>query len=178
MRRHLFFLTLQLVATVCLIGSVERAAAQHSPSGVVLAELYPPVYPPLARQAHISGDVRILVGIRRDGSVVSAELISGHQMLKSAALESVQKSTFECRGCAEEVTSYSLTYTFSLRDDVDCGGRRLRRSAKCLYLWRCGDWRSLPSPSRRPEVTQSENHITLLVDSACVETSSTSSAGG
>ena len=126
MRRHLFFLTLQLVATVCLIGSVERAAAQHSPSGVVLAELYPPVYPPLARQAHISGDVRILVGIRRDGSVVSAELISGHQMLKSAALESVQKSTFECRGWAEKVTSYSL-----IQPSGQCGLRRQAVASFC-----------------------------------------------
>jgi len=49
---------------------------------VVLNNVYLPVYPPLARQARIMGDVKILVGVRQDGSVASAEVVSGHPMLK------------------------------------------------------------------------------------------------
>lgn len=79
--------------------------------------LSPPVYPPLARQARIAGDVVIQIGVRPDGSVASAEVISGHAMLKPAALESARKSTFPRQEGNERTTFYSLTYTFGFRDD-------------------------------------------------------------
>jgi TonB family protein len=82
-------------------------------NGVVLT-LSPPLYPPLARQARIMGDVKLRLGIRRDGTVATAEVISGHPMLQQAALESAKKSAFLCQGCSEGVTTYFLTYTFGL----------------------------------------------------------------
>jgi TonB family protein len=172
MKPHRLLLTIHLAA--CLVALAHAALAQGTSSsqtpntGIVLTKLSPPVYPPLARQARIMGDVSIRIGIQKDGSVVSAEVISGHPMLKQAALESAQKSTFECRTCSEEVTPYSLTYTFAFRDDGDCcnGGEGAPvvtqleghvtiaaaaqcicdpsvsyirvRAAKCLYLWKCG----------------------------------------
>jgi outer membrane biosynthesis protein TonB len=54
-------------------------------TGVVLTKLSPPIYPPLARQARITGDVKIQLTIRQDGSVDSAALFSGHPMLAQAA---------------------------------------------------------------------------------------------
>jgi TonB family protein len=68
-------------------------------TGVVLVKLSPPIYPPLAHQAWIKGDVKIQVSIRKDGSVESAEVVSGHPMLKLAALQSARKSQYECRDC-------------------------------------------------------------------------------
>jgi TonB family protein len=180
MRSRLLSLALQLLAIVCFIALVENAAAQSSSSeaqetGVLLTKLFPPAYPPLSRGARITGDVKVRLGIRRDGSIASQEVISGHPMLNLAAMESAQKSVFECRRCSEEVTVYSLTYTFALRDHVDCSVRRLH-SVKCLYLWRCGAWQN--GEPRRPEVTQSQSHITILADPPCVETTYVSSAGG
>jgi TonB family protein len=70
-------------------------------SGVVLAKLSRPVYPLLARRTWVSGDVNLLLQIRRDGSVESAVIVGGHPLLQQAALESAQQSQFECRGCAE-----------------------------------------------------------------------------
>ena len=176
MKRALL-LTLQFGAiTIFSLAAVADARAQVATSattpetGVVLTKLYPPLYPRLARQAVISGNVEVKLAIRKDGSVESAEIVSGHPMLTQAALESAQKSQFECRGCSDPVNSYSLTFAFELRDDADCcnawshsetvsesQGRvtisaphgclcdpttsvtRLKwRSAKCLYLWRCG----------------------------------------
>jgi TonB family protein len=177
MKPHRFLLTINLAA--CLVALALAALAQGTSSsqtsdtGIVLTKLSPPVYPPLARTARIMGDVRIRMGIRKDGSVGSAEVISGHPMLKQAALESAQKSTFECRACSEEVTPYSLTYTFGFRDDndgPDCSVTRLR-SSKCLYLWKCGRWRS--APLRAPKVRQSQGHITILEDPACINTAET-----
>ena len=39
-------------------------------------------------------------------------------MLKPAALNSVQKSTFMCEGCAGK--KYTITYTFGFREDNEC----------------------------------------------------------
>jgi TonB family protein len=144
------------------------APAEAQQTGVVLTKLSPPVYPPLARQARIMGDVKVQVSIRKDGTVESAELISGNPILKQAALESAQKSTFECRECGEAVASVVLTFAFELRNNGDCcswyssapevtmSQTRITiaaapaclcdpsadiqkvRSAKCLYLWKCG----------------------------------------
>jgi hypothetical protein len=52
--------------------------------------------------------------IRQDGSIETTQLVSGHPMLSVAALESAQKSKFECHSCPEGLTSYSLLYTFAL----------------------------------------------------------------
>jgi hypothetical protein len=103
-------------------------------------------------------------------------------MLKQAALDSAQKSIFECRGCSDAATAYSLTYTFGFQDDGGCEGvvevSRIR-SSKCLYLWRCGLQRRTrwPRPENRaplltqsPLVTQSQGHVTILVSSVCVQT--------
>jgi protein TonB len=75
-----------------------------------MVRLVNPIYPPLARQARITGEVELKLGIRRDGSVLSAVAVNGHPMLTQAALNSAQQSAFECRGCEDEVTSYSLVY--------------------------------------------------------------------
>ena len=143
------------------------ASDEAPPNAIWLTQLAPPVYPPLARQARIMGDVKLRIGIRRDGSVATAEVIGGHPMLRQAALDSAKKSTLLCQGCTKEVTTYFLTYVFGFRDDGDCGGKRLR-SAKCLYLWRCGIL--LPTPARSPVVGQSKDRVIILADSMCVET--------
>lgn len=49
-----------------------------------------PVYPPLARQARIQGQVRIAAILARDGSVTSMQLVSGHPLLVQAALDAVR----------------------------------------------------------------------------------------
>lgn len=50
-----------------------------------------PVYPPLARQARISGTVRLEGIISRDGRVVNLRMISGHPLLINAAVEAVRQ---------------------------------------------------------------------------------------
>jgi TonB family protein len=176
--RRAFLRAIRSIVLLCCVvcAFVHRARAQavatadESQTGVVLAKLAPPVYPPLARGARITGDVKVLLAIRQDGSVESAELFSSHPVLAPAAIESAKKSQFECRECKEAVTAYQLTYTFERKDNGDCctaysqtpnvvqsqghvtitsgtmcicdpSGEVTRvkaRSARCLYLWRCG----------------------------------------
>lgn len=146
------------------------APAEASQTGVVLVKLSPPIYPGTARMTAISGEVKIQLAIRKDGSIESASLFSGPLILASAALASAKLSQFECQECTEAVTAYQLAYTFELKDDGDCCTAYSRtpvvvqsqghititagkmclcepgveitrvkvRSARCLYLWRCG----------------------------------------
>jgi TonB family protein len=51
----------------------------------------PPVYPPLARQAGISGLVRFTVIIGKDGSMLNVQLVSGHPLLVPAAVAAVKQ---------------------------------------------------------------------------------------
>jgi TonB family protein len=172
--RHPFRIAIFSVSVLAgvLSAVAQNARAQASgpaetPQTAVVLTLAPPLYPPLARQARIMGDVKLRLGIRRDGTVATAEVIGGHPMLKQAALDSAKQSTFMCEGCREEVTQYFLTYTFGFGAFGDCGVTQLR-SAKCLYLWRCGI--RLPATVHSPIVGQSTGRVIILGDSPCVET--------
>jgi len=116
---------------------------------VVLTKLSPPVYPPIARQALVKGDIDLMLGIRQDGSVESAVVVDGPPLLWRAALNSAQQSQFECRKCSESVTPYRLVYTFQLVvTKVSCTAPE--------------DFdRSVPDQPA-PTVTQSENHVTIV----------------
>ncbi|MBI3477919.1 MAG: TonB family protein [Acidobacteria bacterium] len=110
----------RLVVLFFLAAAVVHLAAQPSETldrtaGVAeLTNLAAPIYPPLARQARITGDVDVTVVVRSDGTVESARLLNGHPMLAVAALDSAKRSKFECRGCTEAVTSYALKYKFQI----------------------------------------------------------------
>ena len=92
--------------------------AQQTTRSAVLLELSQPVYPSLARQANIYGDVSIAVAVHPDGKTDVA-FESGHQMLRQAAVDSAQKTRFECRGC-DSVVTYHLLYSFRLARGRDC----------------------------------------------------------
>ncbi len=143
-------LTLAAVAGLHLVflgNALAQTSAPEMPQpGVILTKLSPPIFPPLARMASIVGEVKIEVDIRKDGSVASTELVSGHPMLKQAALESAQKSLFECQGCSEAVTPYLLTYSFEAKDDGSC----------------------CDAQSRIPEVMQNQAHITIVSAKICI----------
>jgi protein TonB len=50
-----------------------------------------PAYPPLAKQARISGEVRLEAVISRQGNVESLQVLSGHPLLVKAAIEAVSQ---------------------------------------------------------------------------------------
>jgi Gram-negative bacterial TonB protein C-terminal len=91
-------------------------------------------YPPLARQANIIGDVKLQLEIRKDGSIPSAAVVSGHPVLTQAALNSAQRSHFACRGCEDAVTTGSFTYSFQIAASpgwpyAETNGARVSRAA-------------------------------------------------
>jgi TonB family protein len=54
-----------------------------------LVRRFPPTYPALARQTRVSGIVRILAAIGKDGKVKRATAVSGPPLLRQAAIEAV-----------------------------------------------------------------------------------------
>jgi protein TonB len=54
-----------------------------------------PTYPALARSARISGIVRLIGTIGKDGVIRDLQLVSGHPMLARAALEAVQQWVYK-----------------------------------------------------------------------------------
>jgi TonB family protein len=110
-----------IVFSQVAIGQQPPGDASTAPSPqVVITRLLNPPYPPLARQARITGDVELSVAIRRDGSIRSVSVVSGHPMLREAAAASAQGSEFECRGCAEQGVQYRLLYKFREVEAQDC----------------------------------------------------------
>jgi len=136
-------------------ASAQQTTNGDAMSGATFRSLTPPVYPPLARQAGITGDVIVKVSLRADGTVESVTPVSGHPMLVQAAVRSAEQSKFECVTCASGSTQ-SLTYSFELSPEKpepdDCSENR--------PLSTPSDPVSTPSDIR---ILQSANHVTLIV---------------
>ena len=60
-----------------------------------LVNMVRPVYPPLAKQARISGTVRLHAIIAKDGSVIQLEVVQGHPLLVQAALDAVRQWRYQ-----------------------------------------------------------------------------------
>ncbi len=54
-----------------------------------------PSYPPLARQARISGTVQLVGVIARDGTIEDLRVVSGHPLLVKAALDAVRQWVYK-----------------------------------------------------------------------------------
>jgi len=153
----------EIVLLFCLSGLCVRAAAQQaapdanansSMADALLVDLFKPVYPPLARQADISGEVTVAVTVSQDGAV-SAAVVSGHPMLRQAALDSATKSHFECRICSSPV-SYMLVYTFKQIEGRDC----------------CSAFSAPATVEQEPRSTDPQGHpqthITIAAEHVCL----------
>ena len=153
-------------ALVALLWTYASIFGQEQQLAVV--KLGAAVYPPMAVAARVYGEVILNVTLTSDGSanVVTAE--SGPPMLRQAAINSATRSQFEANlenrtGGFRLVYRFALDQTTKCEHDdsyprvkheanvvtiteqnvpiCDPGAviERVRfRSAKCLYLWKCG----------------------------------------
>ena len=54
-----------------------------------------PGYPPMAKVARIGGDVKVEIVVDEEGNIVSARAVSGHPLLKDAAVQAANRWKFE-----------------------------------------------------------------------------------
>jgi protein TonB len=76
-----------------------------------------PQYPPIAKAARASGAVQIQVTISEEGRVIDAQVISGHPLLRDAALQAARQWVFkptELSGVPVKVQGI-LTFNFTLQ---------------------------------------------------------------
>jgi protein TonB len=76
-----------------------------------------PTYPPLAKQARISGQVRFTAIIGKDGTIQNLQLVSGHPLLVAAARDAVTqwiyKPTLLNNEPVEVITQIDVNFTLS-----------------------------------------------------------------
>ncbi len=70
---------------LALLASSALAQGFPEPK-VIVTKLSAPTYPRLALLARIAGTVELNVAVRPDGSIESVAVVSGHPMLKAAAI--------------------------------------------------------------------------------------------
>jgi TonB family protein len=91
-------LGLQTQRTLAPPPPAAKPAAQPAVGGRVqeatLLRSVTPLYPPLARQARVSGTVRVEASIGVDGKVKSAKAVSGPPLLRQAAVDAVLRWTY------------------------------------------------------------------------------------
>jgi TonB family protein len=161
MRSRTLVLSVAVASALALCSMVaESLFAQSGNSGtpqtdVVLTKLTYPIYPQSARQTRITGDVKVSLGIRRDGSIESATVVSGHPLLQQAALDSAQHSHYECRGCTDPVTSFAMFYTFELRPGSCSPDTRASLAAP-------------PEVKLSSAEIQLQNHVEIVAESVCI----------
>jgi len=76
-----------------------------------------PVYPPLAKQARISGSVQFTAIIGRDGTIQNLTIVSGHPLLRQAAMDAVRQWRYQPTLLngepVEVVTQIDVNFTLS-----------------------------------------------------------------
>lgn len=70
-------------------GNVETSELQKN-----LIKLQKPIYPQTAKAVRVFGDVKIKIAIDESGKVISANVISGHPLLREASRNAALESTF------------------------------------------------------------------------------------
>jgi hypothetical protein len=79
------------VAIFFLLLSVSGPCIAQEPCGLrQMTEATTPIYPPIARAAHIEGSVIMLVNFKISGEVEKIDVVSGPERLKIAATNYVQ----------------------------------------------------------------------------------------
>ena len=81
-------------------------------AGLLLTPIKP-VYPPIARAAHLGGTVIVQAVISKSGQIESAHVLSGPAMLQSSALEAVRNARYRPYLLNGEPTEVETTFSIN-----------------------------------------------------------------
>jgi protein TonB len=90
----------KITGPVTVGGRVQAAKLIRNPQ---------PVYPQIARQARISGTVELSAIIGEDGHIQSLTVVSGHPLLRQAALDAVKQWVYQPTTLNEQAVKVSTT---------------------------------------------------------------------
>jgi TonB family protein len=82
-----------MLAGFCLLASTLYATQSRQ-----IKKMVQPNYPATAREMRVEGTVRLQAVVDRDGNVENVIVVSGHTLLKPAAIECVKQWKYEPSG--------------------------------------------------------------------------------
>lgn len=82
--------------------------------GMLLAPIKP-IYPPIAKAAHVEGDVVVQATISRTGSVEELHVVSGPAMLQNAAMDAIRAARYQPFQLNGEPTAVEVCITVRFR---------------------------------------------------------------
>ncbi len=155
---QVLLIVIGLAVAPCSLTAQAPTKHQKIEPRVILRKVFPPVYSPLARQAHALGDVHLRVSIHSDGSIDAVSVIDGSPVLRQPALDSAKQSQFECKDCVESDHLVEGTFTYSFRVSPE---QEPADSSCCLE--------DQAPPDRVPvtQVSQSDERITITIPPLC-----------
>jgi TonB family protein len=97
---------------------VRKLKAEGKLQEPTIVKRVPPVYPPIAASARISGDVGVQIVIGADGRVKDAKIVNSIPLLDQAALDAVKQWEFTplILDGKPAATSMRVTVTFTLKE--------------------------------------------------------------
>jgi TonB family protein len=106
--------------TLLLLTAAAPTLAQFSTAPVLTA---PPNvnYPPIAKAAHVSGDVTVTFAINPDGTTTSVQVVSGPEMLRDAVAEPIRHWRFKTPLPLNAQTYFEAKYAFRIKTNEDEG---------------------------------------------------------
>jgi TonB family protein len=124
-------------------------------------EFHPPLYPTIARSAHIEGKVIIEFTILPDGTV-TVQKSTGHPILVAAALDSLKQSKAKCDGCGDNAVMSSIGFDFRIT------GEGCYHTAKPSNPETLDNAKISPAPSEGSVTSVPLNTITITAELSCI----------
>jgi protein TonB len=82
--------------------------------GMLIAPIHP-VYPSIAKAAHVEGAVVVEAVISQTGTIESLQVVSGPAMLRSAAVEAIREARYKPYRLNDQATEVRTTITINFR---------------------------------------------------------------
>jgi outer membrane biosynthesis protein TonB len=113
------------LAVVASLASFSSGAQESKAVSLKVATIGVPIYPPLARAAHVEGTVHIK--ITTDGQrVIGTHVEDGHKLLAAAAEENAKSWQFTANGPATFIVTYRYKLVPGLKGDPSSPAITLR----------------------------------------------------
>ena len=111
----------QSATALLLLAAAAALPAQSAPCGITsVTETSQLVYPPIARAAHVSGIVILLVHFGQDGIATNGTVVSGPTMLRASALDFVKSWRANAYTGPRECP-IAVTFDFIGAPSAECG---------------------------------------------------------
>jgi TonB family protein len=105
-----------LVLAALILTSTRASSSSMLPqaSGLLtLVDAYFQTYPPIAKAAQITGDIKVQVTIDTNGNVTDAKILQGHKLLNDASIAAARKWKFN-KQIDSEMRKADLTFRYTL----------------------------------------------------------------